>query len=65
MTVFSGSFNYYFQFYQIQIFDIENNIKRTSSRSKENVYGARFRGDGKLMVTGGDSGLVQVSDVNP
>ena len=29
------------------------------------MYGARFRSDGKLMVTGGDSGLVQVSDVNP
>lgn len=37
-----------------------NNVKRTSNRNKENVYGGRFRLDGKLMVAGGDSGLVQV-----
>jgi len=49
---------------KVQIFDYENTIKRNSNRTKENVYGARYRHDGKLMVTGGESGLVQVLDVN-
>ncbi|XP_002167466.1 U3 small nucleolar RNA-associated protein 15 homolog isoform X1 [Hydra vulgaris] len=50
---------------KVQIFaPYTNEIIRTSSRSKENVYGARFRLDGKLMVTGGESGTVQVLDVN-
>lgn len=50
---------------KMQIFaPYTNNVKRTSNRNKENVYGGRFRLDGKLMVAGGDSGLVQVLDVN-
>jgi len=48
---------------KVQIFEQSTNVvKRTSTRSKDNTYGARFRADGKLMVTGGESGLVQVLD---
>lgn len=50
---------------KIQIFaPYTHEVKRTSNRNKENVYGTRYRLDGKLMVAGGDSGLVQVLDVN-
>lgn len=48
---------------KVQIFEqTTNTVRRTSSRSKESTYGARFRDDGKLMVTGGESGLVQILD---
>ena len=47
---------------KVQIFDKNTNeVKRTSTRSKDNLFGARFRDDGRLMVTGGESGLIQVS----
>lgn len=48
---------------KIQIFNgLTNEIKRTSTRSKDNVFGARYRDDGKLMVAGGESGHIQVLD---
>jgi len=50
---------------KIQIFTpYTNEVKKTSSRNKENVYGAKYRSDGKLLVAGGESGTVQVLDVN-
>lgn len=50
---------------KVQIFNrVSNEVIRKSTRPKENIYGARYRSDGSLMVTGGDSGLVQVLDVN-
>lgn len=46
---------------KVQVFSgHDESIVKTSSRNKENVFGARFRQDGKLMVCGGESGLVQV-----
>lgn len=49
---------------KIQIFSpFTNEVKRTYSRSKENYYGTEYRSDGKLLVTGGESGLVQILDV--
>jgi len=50
---------------KIQVFRASTNeVIKTSNRNKENVYGARFRQDGSLLVVGGESGLVQVLAVN-
>ena len=35
-------------------------VKTTSQRFKENVFGGRYRSDGKLMATGGFNGSIQV-----
>jgi U3 small nucleolar RNA-associated protein 15 len=38
-------------------------VVKTVTRFKDVARGAEFRKDGKLMVAGGDEGLVQVFDV--
>jgi len=49
---------------KIQIFaPYTKEVKRTYTRNKENVYGAKYRCDGKLLVAGGESGALQVLDV--
>jgi len=48
---------------KIQIFaPYTNEVKRTYTRNKENYYGTKYRSDGKLLVVGGESGLVQILD---
>lgn len=48
---------------KIQIFaPYSNEVKRTYTRNKENYYGTKYRSDGKLLVVGGESGLVQILD---
>jgi len=50
---------------KIQIFaPYSNEVKRTYTRNKENIYGAKYRSDGKLLVAGGESGVVQILDVS-
>jgi U3 small nucleolar RNA-associated protein 15 len=39
-------------------------VVKTITRFKDTARGAEFRKDGKLVVAGGDDGLVQVFDVN-
>jgi U3 small nucleolar RNA-associated protein 15 len=50
---------------QVQIFNPSTNEpKKTITRFKDVVYGARFRGDGKLLVAGGEEGIVRVFDTS-
>eukprot|EP01128_Nolandella_sp_AFSM9_P010716 TRINITY_DN743_c9_g1_i1.p1 TRINITY_DN743_c9_g1~~TRINITY_DN743_c9_g1_i1.p1 ORF type:complete len:557 (+),score=137.18 TRINITY_DN743_c9_g1_i1:116-1672(+) len=50
---------------RVQIFDSRTNeVRRTVSRFRDVVYGASFRHDAKLMVAGGEEGLIRVCDVN-
>jgi U3 small nucleolar RNA-associated protein 15 len=37
-------------------------VRRVVGRFADKAYGARFRGDGKLLAAGGESGVVQVFD---
>lgn len=39
-------------------------VKRTISRFKDKAYSGQFRNDGKLLVAGGQDGVVQVFDAN-
>jgi U3 small nucleolar RNA-associated protein 15 len=39
-------------------------VVKTISRFKDTARGAEFRKDGKLVVAGGDEGIVQVFDVS-
>jgi U3 small nucleolar RNA-associated protein 15 len=39
-------------------------VVKTITRFKDNARGAEIRKDGKLVVAGGDDGLVQVFDLN-
>ncbi|RKO83374.1 WD40-repeat-containing domain protein, partial [Blyttiomyces helicus] len=39
-------------------------VKKTISRFKDTAFGARIRGDGKLLVAGDATGLVQLFDLN-
>eukprot|EP00879_Flechtneria_rotunda_P019276 GHRR01020243.1.p1 GENE.GHRR01020243.1~~GHRR01020243.1.p1 ORF type:complete len:421 (+),score=116.30 GHRR01020243.1:737-1999(+) len=39
-------------------------VRRTFSRFKDIAYSGRFRQDGKLLVAGGQNGVVQVFDAN-
>ena len=39
-------------------------VAKTITRFKDNARGAEIRKDGKLVVAGGDDGLVQVFDLN-
>ncbi|KIY97585.1 U3 small nucleolar RNA-associated protein 15-like protein [Monoraphidium neglectum] len=39
-------------------------VRRTIARFKDKAYGATFREDGKLLVAGGQDGIVQVFDAN-
>lgn len=38
-------------------------LKRTIARFKDKAYGATWREDGKLLVAGGQDGIVQVCTV--
>lgn len=39
-------------------------VAKTITRFKDTARGGEFRKDGKLVVAGGDDGVVQVFDVN-
>jgi U3 small nucleolar RNA-associated protein 15 len=39
-------------------------VIKTITRFKETARGAEIRKDGKLIVAGGDEGIVQVFDIN-
>ena len=38
-------------------------LHKTISRFKEVAYGGSFRDDGKLLIAGGDEGIVRLFDV--
>lgn len=49
-------------FSQIQIYSSQSTeVLRRVSHFKESAYGGRFRHDGKLLVAGGQEGIVKVS----
>ncbi|XP_064618659.1 U3 small nucleolar RNA-associated protein 15 homolog [Lineus longissimus] len=49
---------------RVQIYDSESNqIERTISRFRETAYSATFRGDGRLLVAGGDEPVVKLFDL--
>jgi hypothetical protein len=49
---------------QVHIYDpLTNNQTKTVSRFKDLAYSGSFKSDGKLLVAGGESGLVQVFDL--
>ena len=39
-------------------------VKRQFTRFKDKAYSGTFRGDGKLLVAGGEDGIVQVGQLN-
>ena len=48
-------------FSQIQVYSSRSNdVLRRVSHFKESAYGGRFRHDGKLLVAGGQEGIVKV-----
>jgi U3 small nucleolar RNA-associated protein 15 len=50
---------------RVQIYSSRTHtIKKNISRFKENAYCASFRKDGKLLVSGDESGFVQIFDLN-
>ena len=51
--------------FQVQIYNSDTNlVKRTISRFKETAYSARFRHDGRLLLTGSEEGVVKLFDLN-
>jgi U3 small nucleolar RNA-associated protein 15 len=50
---------------RVQIFDPNTNkVSSTLSRFKDVVYSGSFRNDGKLLVAGGEEGVVRLCDVS-
>ena len=46
---------------QVQVYSpYDNEVLKTFTQFKETAYCGRFRYDGKLLVTGGEEGIVQV-----
>jgi len=49
---------------RVQIYSAHtNSIKKTISRFKDVAYSANFRDDGKLLLAGGENGIVQLFDL--
>lgn len=50
---------------RVMIYDGQTRqLRRTIARFKDKAYGGAFREDGKLLVAGGQDGVVQVFDAN-
>ena len=50
---------------RVQIYSADRcTVKRSLTRFKDVAYGGSYRHDGQLLVAGGETGLVQVFDVN-
>jgi hypothetical protein len=46
---------------QVHVYDAQTcSVRRTFSRFKDKAYCGTFRGDGRLLVAGGEEGIVQV-----
>ena len=47
---------------RVQIYSPHTNtVRKTISRFKDIAYSGTFRNDGKLLVAGGETGIIQVS----
>ncbi|CAG8653557.1 9216_t:CDS:2, partial [Paraglomus brasilianum] len=49
---------------RIQIYSSINGVKKTISRFKDVVYSGHIRNDGKLLVAGDATGLIQIFDLS-
>lgn len=50
---------------RVTVYDAASrSVRRTFSRFKDKAYSGSFRKDGKLLVAGGEEGIVQVFDAN-
>ena len=50
---------------QVEIYDGETQeVHKSFSRFRKTAYSGCLRGDGRLMVAGGDEGLVRLFDVD-
>ena len=49
----------------MEVFSARNNqVLKTFAKFKEQAYSGSFRGDGKLLVAGGEEGCVRLFDVS-